>query len=332
MLSPAMDGSFIPSHVPFYGWLLKHGLASAATLKTTMQKLKDGSARYDVIHVHSNLNALLLSRLSGVVPLLYTMHDPPPSTVHYERFDERFVREAVFRCIDVPAVRRVNHVITVNPAIRESLSAYGVEREKISVISNGTDLRPHSRKSRDANLGIFVGQLVNRKGAHIILQALSRLPNIRVEIVGDGPERTRLVELSKRLHCSNRVVFHSYLPREDLEECYARASFGIFPTLADAMPTLALLECMAHGVPPLVSRVPGSTWVIRSGENGLLFQPGSVSELGELLSLVESDQNFCRKMGENARHLVEQNFSWDAVARKVVSVYEKAALYSQPRC
>jgi glycosyltransferase involved in cell wall biosynthesis len=287
-----------------------------------MQELADFSAHYDVLHVHGNLNAFLLSRLTKHVPIIYSVHDPPPSSVEYDRVDERFVRETVFRTIDIPALRRVDHVISVNPTIRQSLVASGVEPKKISVIPSG--MRPSSPMpgNRDGGLGIFVGPLVHRKGAHYLVEALSGVPSLRLLIVGEGPEKIRLLELTKRLGCSERVTFCGYVPESKLEEYYAQASLGIFPTLVDAMPTLALLECMTHGIPPIVSKVPGADWVIRSGENGLLFRPRNVGELRELLSLLTADEHLRIRIGKNAKRHVDRNFTWDSVAERVESVYE----------
>jgi glycosyltransferase involved in cell wall biosynthesis len=80
---------------------------------------------------------------------------------------------------------------------------------------------------------------------------------------------------------------------------------------------------MAHGVPPIVSRVPGADWVISSNENGFLFEPGDVDELQELLSIVSSDSERRDRMGERARQDVERRFTWDKVACDVESVYQK---------
>lgn len=330
LCQPAMDGAFIHTNVPFYGWLLKHVLANAGTLQATIRKLKESPVNYDVLHVHSNLNARLLSCLSSrVVPLVCSVHDAPPSAVHYQGMNERLIRESVFRSIDIPALKKADHVISVNPAIKQILTICGVKSERISVIPSGAHIPLHPSQRRDPTLGIFVGQLGYRKGTHLLLQAASEIPEVQLAIVGDGPEKTRLIELSKRLRCSDRVTFHGYLPRYKLEECYAQASFGIFPTLADAMPTLALLECMAYGIPPLVSRVPGADWVIRSGENGLLFEPGNVTELKKLLAVVAFDQNLCRRIGEESRHLVEKSFTWDIVAQQVGSVYKRLVDHKQ---
>lgn len=93
-------------------------------------------------------------------------------------------------------------------------------------------------------------------------------------------------------------------------------------SLADAMPTLALLECMGHGIPAVVSRVPGADWVTRHGVNGFLHERGDVEEIQEQLSLPRSHADLCARMGDEARRTVENDFSWGAVARKIVSKYE----------
>lgn len=323
LCTPRLDGTFIHPNVPFYGWLIKHGLASAATFRKTIHELRKDQVHYDVLHVHGNLNAYLLSRLARHVPVVYSVHDAPPSTVRYDRTDERFVRQAVFRTIDIPAMRRVDHVISVNSTIKEKLISCGIEPRKISVIPSGTHLKGHLPRNRDTSLGIFVGQLVHRKGAHLLIEALSRVTGPRLLIVGEGPEKSRLLELARRLGCSDRITFPGYISESKLEEYYGQASFGVFPTLADAMPTLALLECMAHGIPAVVSNVPGASWVIRSGLNGLLFEPGNVDELQKRLSAVSAHPEQLDRMGEMARQDVERKFTWDRVAGEVESTYKE---------
>lgn len=318
-----LHGGFIHPNVPFYGWLFKHAIASAATFQAATRILRDVSAHYDIVHVHGNMNALLLSHLPGSIPLVYSVHDAPPSIMQYQRIDETFVREAVFRTIDIPALKKVDHILTVNPAIKHSLTTFGIKPEKISIVPNGTHTitRPHSPRG---DLGIFVGQLVRRKGAHILLEALSRIPNIRILIVGDGPEKAHLLRLAKQLNCDDRVTFSGYVTASELDEIYDEASFGVFPTLADAMPTLALLECMAHGLPPIVSRVPGADWVIHQGENGFLFETGNVEDLRRQLVALSSDSQLRDRTGANARQHVEREFTWDTVARGVEGAYQRA--------
>jgi len=317
-----INGTSIPADAPFYLWLLKHSLAVAGTIAVAARDIKRNPRGYDVVHVHGNACAFFFSKLLDVSPLLYTVHDPPPSTVRCDRIDEKFVREAVFRNIDLPALKAVDHVIAVNPAIKETLTRLNVQSRKISVIPSGTRVHATHSRTKDKALGIFVGQLIRRKGVHFLIEALSRVPEIRMAVVGDGPERDSLRQLARELGCADRVTFCGYLSDSDLEECYSRASFGVFPSLADAMP-LALLECMGHGIPALASRFPGAEWVIKHGENGFLHQVGNVKEIQNQLYSIRSDPKLCARMGDEARRTVEHDFSWDTVARKTVSTYNK---------
>lgn len=318
-----INGTSIPADSPFYLWLLKHSLAVAGTIAVAARNIKRNSRGYDVVHVHGNASAFFFSKFLDISPLLYTIHDPPPSTVRYDRLDERLVREAVFRNIDLPALKAVDHVIAVNPAIKETLTTLKVQSGKISVIPSGTRVHTTRSDSRDKALGVFVGQLVQRKGVHFLLEALSQVPELRLDVVGDGPEREHLRQLARKLGCADRVTFHGYLPDSDLEACYSRASFGVFPSLADAMP-LALLECMGHGIPALVSRFPGAEWIIKHGENGFLHEPGDIKEIQSQLFTIRSDPRLCARMGDEARRTIEHDFTWEAVAKKIMSTYAKA--------
>ena len=275
-----------------------------------------------MVHVHGNANAFLFSKLWHISPLLYTVHDPPPCSVRYEGIGEKFVRDAVFRNVDLPALNTVDQVIAVNPMIKEILTGLQVPPAKISVIPSGAGIHETHSRTQGKARGIFVGQLVQRKGVHFVIEALSRVPDLRLAVIGDGPERNNLRQLAGKLGCGDRITFYGYLSDSDLMECYSRASFGVFPSLADAMPTLALLDCMGRGIPALVSRVPGADWVIRHGENGFLHEPGNVDEIEEQLSLIRAHVDLCSRMGDEARRTVEQDFTWEAAARKMVSVYQ----------
>jgi len=125
------------------------------------------------------------------------------------------------------------------------------------------------------------------------------------------------------LGCEDRAMFHGYVNSPELAEIYASSSFGVFPTSADAMPTLALLECMAHGLPPIVSRVPGANWVIREGENGFLFEPGDAEDLRRQLEVVSVDSTTREKAGAAARRDVEETFTWEKAAEKVEKAYQE---------
>ena len=216
-----INGTSIPADSPFYIWLLKHSLAVAGTVAAAARNIKRNSRGYDVVHVHGNASAFFFSKFLGISPLLYTVHDPPPSTVTYDRIDERLIREAVFRNIDLPAMKTVDHVIAVNPAIKETLTTLKVQPEKISVIPSGTRIHETHSKTKDKALGIFVGQLVRRKGVHFLIEALSQVPKLKLAVVGDGPERDHLRQLATKFGCADRVTFYGYLTNSDLEECYS---------------------------------------------------------------------------------------------------------------
>ncbi len=322
VLRPRIDGTIIPTDVPFFVWLLKHSLAVAGTVAVATWNITRNSRGYDVVHVHGNGSAFFFSKLWNASPLLYTVHDPPPSTVKYPTKVEGFVREAVFRSIDLPALKAVDHVITVNPEIKETLIRFQVPPARISAIPCGINLGEAHSRVNGKPLGISVGQLLNRKGVHFLIEALSKVPELRLAVVGDGPERDSLRQQARKLGCADRVTFYGYLPSPDLEQCYSKASFGVFPSLADAMPTRALLECMGHGIPALVSRVPGADWVIRHGENGFLHEIGNVEQIREQLFSLRSDAELCARMGDEARRTVERDFTWEATVRKTLSTYK----------
>jgi teichuronic acid biosynthesis glycosyltransferase TuaC len=111
--------------------------------------------------------------------------------------------------------------IAVCQALKEVLVELGVPAGQVHVLRNGVDLglfRPLDRTELRSRMGLqgpvllSVGHLVERKGHHLVLEALSRLPEGTLLIVGDGPERARLVALAKKLQIEDRVRFLGAVP------------------------------------------------------------------------------------------------------------------------
>ncbi len=140
----------------------------------------------------------------------------------------------------------------------------------------------------------YVGRLSPEKGVgnliravHCLkLSAFKSLPAITV--VGDGPQREELEELSKRLQCQDIVSFVGQLDRPSLSECLNEQDFCVQPSLSEGL-SKAWLDAMAHSLPVLSSDVGAAGAVIgRSGERGWLVPPGDVSILSEKLGDVLS--------------------------------------------
>jgi len=324
--------SLLPLHVGFLGWVRNHFVANMFAFKSTLSALIRESFDFDVIHNHGNLSNLLTSMFKKRIPSVYTVHNPTPWLCAYPSSFERLFRVSAHKVVEEPSWRRVNRIIALNKATKSEIMRWGIPSEKIAVIYNGVDTNVFSPRLSSTNdlekkykiknsYCLFVGQLTPRKGVDYMLRALAHV-NINCVIVGDGHERGRLMSLAKSLRISNRVSFTGAVPFEVLRRLYADASFFVFPSAAEGMP-LTILEAMSSGLPVIATNIPGTDEVVTENHNGFLVPPCDVEALRSRIQVLTDDCKSCKKMGDNARSFVMNNFSWRSTAEKTIEVYRK---------
>lgn len=311
-------------------------LGSAVMLARLAALLVARRAGYSVIHAHIGHNmasvCAVVGRLLGkpVAVKLTGMHemrggilDPRPGIA--SRLRRRAIRTATV-------------IQATSTRIGALLAERGFDAARIRLLPNGVDVRRFTTASRDAALcgelrgdaarvGIFVGRLVPEKGQDLLIEAWARAcgarPDMRLVLVGDGPERAPLAALAARLGLADRVVFAGH--RDRVEACLACADFAILPSLAEGLSN-ALLEYMAAGLPVVGSRVSGTEDFVVEGETGWLFEPGSAAELERRLSQAAAlGEAALRRMGDNARDRILASASLEAVTAELIRCYGFAA-------
>jgi glycosyltransferase involved in cell wall biosynthesis len=180
---------------------------------------------------------------------------------------------------------------------------------------------------------LFVGRLVERKGVHLLLEALARLApgrDVMLHVLGDGPERERLEAQSLRLGLAARVAFHGFVPaaelRRRLEECDA----FVLPAVVDAKGDteglgVVLLEAMAYARPVIASAAGGIVDIVRDGRNGYLVPPGDAEALAGAIARMMDDPAGARALGLQGRRDAEAGFSWSAIADRLADLYRAVA-------
>jgi glycosyltransferase involved in cell wall biosynthesis len=160
----------------------------------------------------------------------------------------------------------------------------------------------------------YAGRLVRLKGVDVLLRAAATLPELRVEVAGDGPERPRLETIDPR------ATFLGWQPR--LDDLLVRWDLFALPSREEAF-GIAALEAMAAGLPVVASRVGGLPELIDDGLTGLLVPPEDPPALAAALAGLAADPALRARMGQAARERAAASFP---VERMVASV---AALYDQ---
>jgi glycosyltransferase involved in cell wall biosynthesis len=123
---------------------------------------------------------------------------------------------------------------------------------------------------------LYVGQLEAHKGIMLLLGAMTKIPNAKLVIVGDG---SLMPEIKKRAENNPRIAIYGRVPREELPKFYNRARATVFPSLAYENAPMVITESLACGTPVIASRLGGAPELIREGENGATFAPGDAEDL-----------------------------------------------------
>jgi glycosyltransferase involved in cell wall biosynthesis len=183
---------------------------------------------------------------------------------------------------------------------------------------------------------LFVGRLVERKGVHLLLDAVAALPPERaavVHVVGDGPEHERLQARAERLGLGGRAVFHGFVAKEELERRLRTCDALVLPAVVDAKGDteglgVVLIEAMSYARPVIASAAGGIVDIVRDGRSGFLVPPGDASALANAISRLMEDPARARALGLAGREDVEANFSWDVIADRLAEIYRRVAKHS----
>ena len=177
------------------------------------------------------------------------------------------------------AVGRAAQVITVSAALRNALLALGADPAKVVTLRNGVDrqrFRPLDRiplRSRLELTGmtvISVGNLLELKGHHLLIEALPLLPGVTVLIAGEGPMRASLERLARDRGVADRVRLLGNLPQDELIACYNAADVLVLASSREGLPNV-VLESLACGTPVIATPVGGIPELIDSEDAGYLL-------------------------------------------------------------
>jgi glycosyltransferase involved in cell wall biosynthesis len=166
---------------------------------------------------------------------------------------------------------------------------------------------------------LFVGRLERRKGIGVLLEAipyvLKEFPLTVFNIVGREAGEKIPIQSSKN------IVFLGHLETDRLSEYYRRCDIFTVPSLYESC-GLVYLEAMAYGKPVIGSEAGGIPEIIQNNYNGLLVPVGDARSLAEAIIRLLLDNDLRKRLGDNARLCVENNFTSDKMVRRSIELYQ----------
>lgn len=275
--------------------------------------------RADVIHANWAITGALAA-------LLRPLHRRP--VVLTLRGDDVTVarRSGIHRRLLHGAVGNASAVVCVAETMARSLEAeMPACAAKVRVVLNGVggEFRPAVEPTAGPSRIVFVGSLIPRKGADVLLRAFARMRDSSavLRFVGDGPERERLEALGRSLAVEGRLEFSGQVAPEQVADHLAASTLFVLPSYSEGRPNV-LLEAMAGGVPVVASRIDGVVDTAVDGEHAWLFAAGDVDALTSALDDAMARPDERRRRALSARRHVEvSGWTWDAAARDYAGIF-----------
>lgn len=243
-----------------------------------------------------------------------------PQAVYFHGYD--ISRKDVLRRYGKSYGKYFGHfclVLCVSEAMADRLMEMGCPAGKIRVFPCIPDPAVFGPSDSDLQAGkiLCVGRLVETKGQAKLLEAIARLrhdiPELKLHLAGDGPLRKRLEELAERLGIAEQVIFHGILTPGQVSELMKDSYVCVQPSMTAAngqmegMP-LAVTEALLSGKAVVSSRHAGIPEHISDGENGLLVDEGSVTQLAEAIRKLHESRELTETLGRRAAEYMQQSF------------------------
>lgn len=304
------------------------GMRVLADLVTALQP--------DVVHLQDRRAGLVGRALAGTrsIPTVYTLHGVPDELATLVRGN---LAVAPGGARDRIAYLLVERLLALGPRSAvvtpcEALAAYarehvGVARTRVHTVPNGVGREwlvagrlPTGTHDGRTTTAVWLGLMEPVKRVPDLVRAAARVPDLRVELVGDGTERRLVERVVAQTHTSGTVHLAGY--QADPAPYLRAADVFVLPSAAEACP-MALLQAMACGTPVIASRAGGIPEIVRDGVDGLLVDPGDVEGLTAALRTLAADGAGRRAMGANARARIAGRFIIDRSVRSLVAIYER---------
>lgn len=207
----------------------------------------------------------------------------------------------------MPFAYRKAQVVAVSNETRDDLLALGFSADSVSVIKNGVVLPAAQRismpKSSIPSI-VCMGRLVQQKSVDVLIKSapilIEKLGDLRIDILGQGPERSRLERLAWSLGVASKVHFHGYVPSSYRDELLGRSWIAACPSAYEGW-GLVCMEASAFGLPVVASDVPGLRESVRDGETGRLFPYGDAQVLANTIVELVNDASTREALGAAGR-------------------------------
>lgn len=350
-----VDGEWVFARTPQANWMNRFpGLNQLAVINNLAERLQEVAEQIkpDVLHAHSPaLNAIAALRVGKKlgIPVVYEIRAFwEDAAVDHGTSAEWGLRYRLTRAMETYAIRKVNAVTTICEGLRKDIIQRGISSDKVTVIPNAVNIEDFTvGEVADAELVKeldlegkvvlgFIGSFYAYEGLNVLIKALPTMlqenANIRLLLVGGGPQDQALKDQAQQLGVADKIRFTGRVPHEQVQRYYNLVDVLVYPRLrmrlTDLVTPLKPLEAMAQGRLLVASDVGGHGELIEDGKTGVLFKADDPQDLAtKVLELIAQPERW-PALRKAARRYVEVERNWPVSVVRYQKVYADLCFFT----
>ena len=284
--------------------------------------------RIEIMHIHNwgvFLEGAVAATFARTRVRLHTVHGPYPQ---YGPGWWPRLKCAVRHWLERIFAPRFAKIVTVSDSIREYVrNDIGIDASRLMTIHNGISIgaTPATRKNEGDIVCITVGRLAKIKNHEMMIRAFHAVncSHVRLWLVGDGPERSRLEALSHELALGDHVIFVGF--RHDVVGLLARSNIFLMSSDYEGI-SIAVLEAMRAGLPVVGTRVGGMPETVKDGHNGMLVEARDIEAMANAIRILIKSPQECARLGGAGRRFLEAEFSISTMVERYEQLYSNQTI------
>jgi glycosyltransferase involved in cell wall biosynthesis len=308
----------------------------------------------DIAHLHNISHQLTPSILKPLkkrgIPIVQTLHDYQVICPNYRLYTEsevceRCKKHKYYNCVLHKCVQnsraasllaalelkmqwlfrfykeKVDLFISPSAFLKTKLTEWGVKRP-MEVVPNFVDTEKLQPAYMPGNYLICVSRLSEEKGVLTLLEAMQKLPDVQLKLVGDGPQKVKVEKFLKQRQIEN-VQYLGEKRGLELQYLIRGARFLVLPSEWYENYPMIALEAMALGKPVLAADIGGIPEIVVENATGWLFKSGNAKDLREKIQIHFNDAETIERLGHGARARVEQINCAKTYYEKLMGCYNR---------
>ncbi len=222
-----------------------------------------------------------------------------------------------------------DYLIAHTPSIKQHIINAGYPENKVKIIPNflkepTNSSRLYHLKPKNKILVVCWGRFIKKKGFDTVIKSLANHRKVHLWLVGDGEEKQNLEQLALKLGVREQITLFGW--QQDISPFLYTADILVVPSLHEPFGNV-VIEAWAHKKPLLCSNSEGPSWLVKHGNNGLIFEKGCSNSLSKQLKYLISSDSFCLELSSNGNKTFLDKYSVNAVIPQYINWFSELCIF-----